>query len=99
VTAVGRASVDEAAHKFIQPWHVEGAMFHADVHVIGPSAGHLLAAFVAKIRSGVAALIVNRLALVEQLDRFVYPFGHQSPLWICVFESFDNLDLDAVKFI
>src|SRR5712691_8818118 len=62
VTAAGGAAVHQAMHIRVQPGHVEGAVFHADVDVIGPGVGVLLALLVSQDVPGMATDIINRLA-------------------------------------
>src|SRR5437762_4413719 len=39
VAGAGRASLDQALQIFLKPSHIEGAVLHADIDVIGPGAG------------------------------------------------------------
>ena len=61
VTAAGGAAVHQATHIRVQPGHVEGAVFHTDVDVIGPGVGVLLALLVGQDVSGMTTNVVNRL--------------------------------------
>ena len=76
VTGAGRAALDQARHVFGEPGHVERAMLHPDIDVIGPGVG-----VVAPLRAGqhmpaMAADVVDRLVLRQQLDRPVDPLSH-----------------------
>ena len=48
-------------HIRVQSGHVEGAVFHTDVKVIGPGVGVLLALIVGQDVSGMTTNVVNRL--------------------------------------
>ena len=56
------AACHQASHIRIQSGHVEGAVFHTDIDVIGPGVGVLLALRVGQDVSGMATDVVNGLA-------------------------------------
>ena len=58
-----RATIDHATQILGQPRHVERAMFHADVHVVGPGAGIVAALRISQHMTGVRAVVVDRLSL------------------------------------
>ena len=79
VAGAGRAAIDEAAHVFGEPGHVEGAVLHADIDVVGPGAGILDALRMGQHVAGMRAGVVDRLVRREQLDGAVDARCHQFP--------------------
>ena len=83
VSRLGGTSVDEALHVGGKARHVEGAVLHAHVDVVGPGVGVVLALFVGQDMPGVATGVVDRLPGLEELDCPVdacchgYPFRRQ----------------------
>ncbi len=75
VPAPGRASLDEPAHELSQRADVERSVLHVVVDVVGPGLGHFLAGFEIGGHALVAAGVVDRLSLAQQIDRLV------DPLW------------------
>ena len=51
--------------------HVEGAVLHPDIDVIGPGAGILAALGAAQHMPGMGAEVIDRLVLCQELDRAV----------------------------
>ena len=56
--------------------HVEGAMLHADIHVIGPGGGVFPALGVGQHVAAVRSVVVDCLVLFQQLDGAVDPACH-----------------------
>ena len=83
MTGARRTAIDQAAQVFGQAGHVEGAMFHADVHVVGPGAGILAALRLGQHMTGMRAVVVDRLTLCQQFDRPVDAIGHAIPFPRC----------------
>ncbi len=80
VPRTGRPGLGEARHVFGEPAHVERAMLHPDIDVIGPGGGILAALRAGQYMPAMTADIINRLALRQQLDRPIDPHGYRSPL-------------------
>ncbi len=78
--AVGGAAVHKPLHEAVQPRHIERAVLHPDVDVVGPRFRHPLSGFVGELVPGMAADVVDRLAGLEQLYHTIDPFRHLSPL-------------------
>src|SRR5260370_16825396 len=76
VAGIGRPAVDQAAHVFGQRRHVEGAMLHADIDVVGPGLGVLATLLVGQNVAGMRAVVVDRLIGFQQLDGAVDALGH-----------------------
>ena len=76
MAGAGRSAGNEAAHVGLETGHVEAAVLHADVHVVGPGGGVLATLVKAEDVTAVWAVIVNRLILSQQLDGAVDPVGH-----------------------
>src|SRR5262249_13673779 len=73
---IGRPAVDQAAHVVLQAGHVEGAVLHADIDVVGPGLGVGAALLVGQHMAGVRAVVVERLIGFQELDGAVDAFGH-----------------------
>ena len=71
VVGTGRAAISQAAHVLGEAGHVEAAMLHADVDVVRPGAGIVLALRIGQHMAAVRADIVDRLVLRPQFDRAV----------------------------
>ena len=56
--------------------HVEGAVLHADIDVVGPGLGVLAALLVGQHVAGMRAVVVDRLVGFQQLDGAVDALGH-----------------------
>src|SRR5258708_640410 len=76
VPGAGRAALDEALEVFGEPGHVEGAVLHPDIDVIGPGAGILAALRAAQHMAGMGAEVIDRLVLRQQLDGAVDAAAH-----------------------
>ena len=87
VSRAGRPAIDQAAHVLGQPGHVEGAVLHADIDVVGPGAGILATLRVGQHVAGVRAVVVDRLVLRQQFDGPVDASRHGgSPLLLRALE-------------
>src|SRR6266571_7576242 len=71
VARAGRAALDEALQIFGKPGHVEGAVLHPDIDVVGPGLGILAALGAAQHMAGMGAEVIDRLVLRQELDRAV----------------------------
>jgi hypothetical protein len=80
VTRAGRAALDEALHVLAKPRHVEGAVLHADIDVVGPGAGIRAALRAGQHMAGMGADVIDCLVLRQQLDRAVDAARHDSRL-------------------
>ena len=73
VSTASGATVDETAQILIQPGHVEGAMFHTYVDVVGPCSRIFYALRVGEHMPCVSSHIVDRLVLGKQFDGSIDP--------------------------
>jgi hypothetical protein len=80
VAAVCGPGIDQPTHVFIQPGHVEGAVFHADVDVVGPRLRVFAALLIRQNMPGVAPHIVDRLPSFQQLNGAIDTPCHDQPL-------------------
>jgi hypothetical protein len=71
-----RAAVDQAPHVFGQARHIERPVLHPDIDIVGPAMGVLLARSVGQRVAGVAAAVIYRLVLRQQLDGSVDAVYH-----------------------
>ena len=76
VPRAGRPALDEPAHIFGEARHVEGAMLHADIDVVGPDMRILAPLRIGQHMAAVAAGVIDRLILFEELDGAVDATGH-----------------------
>ncbi len=76
VPGAGRTAFDEPRHVFGKPGHVESAMLHADIDIIGPGQGILSPLRARQHMAAMAADVINRLILRQQLDCPVDALGH-----------------------
>src|SRR5260370_28939464 len=83
VAGAGRAGLDEALQIFGKPGHVEGAVLHPDIDVIGPGAGVLAALGATQDMAGMGAEVIDRLVLRQELDRPVDAACHEGSLLSC----------------
>ena len=60
-----RRGLDHAADIFRQPRHVEGTMFHADIHVVGPGTSIDAPLRVGQHMATVRTVIVDCLILLQ----------------------------------
>ena len=74
------AGVDQAAHVVGETGHVERAVLHADIHVVGPGAGIFAALRVSQHVTGMRTVVVDRLTLRQQFDCAVDTVGHVDSL-------------------
>src|SRR5712691_7659965 len=79
VARAGRAALDKALQIFGEPGHVEGAVLHTDIDVVGPGAGILAALGAAQHMAGMGAEVIDRLVLRQELDRAVDTACHCRP--------------------
>ena len=79
VARARRPAVDQPAHVLGEAGHVERAVLHADIDVVGPGARVLAALRVGQHMAGVLARVVDRLVLLQQLDRAIDAFRHEFP--------------------
>ena len=79
VSRPGRPGVDEPTGIFGKAGHVESAVLHADIHVVGPGAGIDAALRMGQHVTAVRTVVVNRLILFQQFDGAINPFIHQRP--------------------
>src|SRR5437764_9991289 len=96
VAGAGRAALDQALHVFGEPGHVEGAVLHADIDIIGPGAGVLAALRSGQHMPAMAADIIDRLVLRQELDGSVDPAGHD-PLLLFSTARHANTTAEARK--
>src|SRR5580700_9671487 len=80
VAGAGWSAFDQAPHVFAKPGHVEGAMLHADVDVVGPGAGIFAALRSRQHMAGMGADVIDRLVLRQEFDRSVDPARHDPGL-------------------
>jgi hypothetical protein len=80
MTGTRRAAIDHAAHVIGQASHVECAMFHADIHVVGPGTGIDATLGMGQYMAAVRAVIIDRLILLQQFDAATDPLAHESLL-------------------
>jgi len=81
VARAGDAAIDQATHVVRKAGHVESAVLHADIDVVGPGGGVGQALRMGEHVAGMRADIVDRLALRQEFDRAVDAAGHGVPLW------------------
>src|SRR6266568_3330365 len=79
VARAGRPALDKALQIFGEPAHVEGAVLHPDIDVVGPGAGILAALGTAEEMAGMGAEVIDRLVLRQELDRAVDTARHCRP--------------------
>ncbi len=79
VAGTGRAALDEAGHVFGQARHIEGAVLHADIDVVGPGGGVLPPLRARQQMPAMGARVIDRLALRQQFDGAVDAAGHAQP--------------------
>ena len=79
VARIRRPAVDEPAHVLGQAGHVEGAMLHADIDVVGPGVGILPALRIGEHVTRMLADVVDGLVLLQELDRSVDPDQGSDP--------------------
>jgi hypothetical protein len=94
VARAGRPGLDQPLHVFGEPGHVEGAVLHADVDVVGPGARVLPALRAGQHMPRMAADIIDRLVLCQELDGSVDPARHD-PLLLCITERHANTTAEA----
>ncbi len=75
-----RPRIDHAAHVFGKAGHVEAAMLHADIHVIGPGSGIDAALRMGQHVAAVRTVIIDGLILLQQFDAATDPLTHEGPL-------------------
>ena len=80
MAGAGGAAIDQAAHVGGEAGHVEGAVLHADVDIVGPGAGIDLALLVGEHVPGVVAGVVDADILLQQLDAAVDARHGSSPV-------------------
>ena len=81
VAGARRPAVDEAAHILGEARHVERAVLHPDIDVVGPGARVRAALRVGQHMPAMAADVVDRLVLLQQFERAVDAVGHACLLW------------------
>ncbi len=79
VARARRPAGDQAEHVLGQTGHVEGAVLHADIDVVGPGLRVLPPLRVGQHVAGMVAGVVDRLPRREQFDRPVDPWRHGIP--------------------
>ncbi len=81
VARARRAGFDKAGQVFGKPGHVEGAVLHPDIDVVGPGAGIFAPLRAVQPIATMTAEIVDRLVLRQQLDGAIDRVRHlASPL-------------------
>ncbi len=80
VARPGRSGVDHALHVLGEPGHVERAVLHADIHVIGPGRCIDAPLRTAQHVSAMRTVVVDRLILPQQFDATTDPLSHDGPL-------------------
>ena len=84
VPGARRPSLGQPPHIFGEPGHVERAVLHADIDVVGPGGGVLMPLRAGQYMPAMAADIIDRLALRQQFDRPVDPLRHRRLLAFAV---------------
>ena len=76
VTRPRRPGLDHAVHVGGKARHVEAAVLHADIHVIGPGGGIDAALRRGQHMAAVRPVVIDRLILLQQLDTAIDPRSH-----------------------
>ena len=76
VAGARRAALDEPSHIFRETGHVEGAVLHPDIDVIGPDMRVFAPLRIGQHVTAVAAGVINCLILLQELDGSVDVVGH-----------------------
>src|SRR5262245_58852458 len=71
MAALRRPAIRQSLHESAQRSEVQRAVLHLVIDVIGPRLGHLLAFFI----TAMPARVINRLALLQKLNRAIQPLG------------------------
>ena len=72
-----RPGIAHAAQVFGKARHVERAVLHADIHVVGPGAGIDAALRMGQHMAAVRAVVVDRLVLLQKFDAAIDPLTHK----------------------
>src|SRR3989441_4606441 len=72
-----RPGIDHAAHVFGKAGHVEAAVLHADIHVVGPGPGIDAALRVGQHMAAVRTVVIDRLIVLQQFDGAIDPLSHE----------------------
>ncbi len=75
-----RPGLHHAAHVRRKARHVESAVLHADIHVIGPGRGIDAALRIGQHMAAVRAVVIDGLVLLQKLDAAIDPRSHEGPL-------------------
>ncbi len=75
-----RPGIDHAAHVRGKARHVEGAVLHADIHVVGPGAGIDVPLRMGQHMAAVRTVVIDGLILLQKLDAATDPFPHEDLL-------------------
>ena len=73
-----RAGIDHAAHIVGKSGHVEAAVLHADIHVVGPGAGIDATLRTGQHMAAMWTVVIDRLILLQQFDAATDPLGHET---------------------
>src|SRR3984893_8124838 len=74
-----RPGIDHAAHVLGKARHVERAVLHADIHVVGPGSSIDAALRMAQHMTAMRTVIIDRLILLQQFDATIDPLTHAWP--------------------
>src|SRR6202034_3272623 len=74
-----RPGIDHAAHVLSKAGHVESAVLHADIHVVGPGSSIDAALRMAQHMTAMRTVIIDRLILLQQFDATIDPLTHAWP--------------------
>src|SRR6185295_14209844 len=78
-----RPGVDHTVHIVGKAGHVEAAVLHDDIHVVGPGAGIDAALRMGQQMAAMRTIIIDRLILLQQFDAATDPLTHQGLLrWL-----------------
>ena len=103
-----RPGIDHAVHVVGEAGHVEGAVLHPDIHVVGPGRGIDAALRLGQHVAAMRAVIIDCLILLQQLDAAIDPLAHGCPpavFWQCWWKASmlprhpatGALDFDALR--
>ena len=74
-----RPGVRHAAHVLGKAGHVESAVLHADIHVVGPGSGIDATLRMGQHVAAMRTVVINSLILRQQFDAAVDPLTHGHP--------------------
>src|SRR6516164_9839706 len=74
------SSIDHAAHVLGKAGHVEAAVLHSDIHVVGPGSSIDATLRTGQLVAAMRTVIIDRLILLQQLDAATDPLTHEGLL-------------------